>query len=76
MKKSTHIEEYKGVLDQLVEMRKEAGFTQRQLAEKPEREPFFESTEFSFFSYSHLLTIGWPQIPWSGVFEFLPVDAD
>ena len=41
MKKSTHTEEYKAVLDQLVKMRKEAGFTQRQLAEKLEREHSF-----------------------------------
>ena len=41
MKKSTHTEEYKAVLVQLVKMRKEAGLTQRQLAEKLEREHSF-----------------------------------
>ena len=41
MKKSTHTEEYKAVLGQLVKMRKDAGLTQRQLAEKLEREHSF-----------------------------------
>ena len=41
MKKSTHSREYKAVLNKLVEMRKETGFTQRQLAEKLQREHSF-----------------------------------
>ncbi len=41
MKKSTHTKEYEAVLNKLVEMRKEAGLTQRQLAEKLQREHSF-----------------------------------
>lgn len=41
MKKSTHTKEYKAVLNKLVEMRKEAGLTQRQLAGKLDRENSF-----------------------------------
>lgn len=41
MKKSTHTEEYKAVLGKLIEMRQEAGLTQRQLAKKLEREHSF-----------------------------------
>ena len=41
MKKSTHTPEYKFVLKKLVEMRKEAGMTNRQLADKLGRENSF-----------------------------------
>lgn len=41
MRKSTHSEEYRCVTDCLVEMRKKAGMTQRDLARKLQREPSF-----------------------------------
>ena len=41
MEKSTHTPEYEQVLARLVKMRKDAGFTQRQLAEKLKREHSF-----------------------------------
>lgn len=41
MKKSTHSDEYSCVLKKLVEMRKEAGFTQQQLADVLKREQSF-----------------------------------
>jgi len=41
MKKSIYTSEYKCVLDKLVEMRKSAGLTNRQLAEKLQRENSF-----------------------------------
>ncbi len=41
MKKSTHSKEYPAILDKLVEMRRAAGMTQRQLAEKLQREHSF-----------------------------------
>jgi transcriptional regulator with XRE-family HTH domain len=41
MKKSTHSEEYGFVLQKLISMRTEAGFTQQQLADALEREQSF-----------------------------------
>ena len=41
MKKSTHTAEYDAVRNKLVEMRQAAGLTQRQLAEKLQRENSF-----------------------------------
>ena len=41
MKKSTHSKEYEAVLNKLVEMRRETELTQRQLAEKLDREHSF-----------------------------------
>lgn len=41
MKKSTHSDEYGVVLQKLIEMRTEAGFTQQQLADVLEREQSF-----------------------------------
>lgn len=41
MRKSTHSEEYRSVTDCLVEMRKKAGMTQRDLAKRLQREPSF-----------------------------------
>jgi transcriptional regulator with XRE-family HTH domain len=41
MKKSTHTPEYQHILDKLVEMRKSKGMTQRDLAQKLNREHSF-----------------------------------